>query len=287
MVVWGFAADAFSTFFSVEKRNVGEGRGSRLFIPAVAGWVLGIYPTVQSYRPLGFPARLCHHSDSKHAMPFSHILNAGNSTPSMLSIICQQFQLSASLEERLILMEELISTLSLTLVQNTEQETPDDLMWRAVTRTFNLAAEHRRRCSTMRSRMETLSQEDSSDLVEMEYQRLMIHGIEFWMQKMLIHFGNWFEHWLQGCSSPTSTVCGATASGTIDPRWLHTSPHPALCSTYQVWRSSANSYVKVCLEHIGVSSKNIVGSAGEGWSSGNSGAPPAPDPSPQPAPCDY
>lgn len=33
--------------------------------------------------------------------------------------------------------------------------------------------------------------------------------------------------------------------------------------------------------------KNMFGSAGEGWSSGNSGAPPAPDPSPQPAPCDY
>lgn len=105
----------------------------------------------------------------------------------------------------------------------------------------------------MRSKMATLLLGDSTDQAEMMFLGLAVSGIELWMHQMLRSFGTWFEHWLLGCSSATSTVCGATASGVIDPSWLLTSAHPMLCSTFQEWRNSANSYALACLETRSVS----------------------------------
>lgn len=181
-------------------------------------------------------------------MPCSHTPSVETLTHGQSATFCRRYQLSASLAEKIMLMEEFISMYSLTSALDSAQKTHDDLMWTAITRTFNLAVGHQGRCMTMLSKMAMSSQGDSTDQVETMWLGFVHSGIELWMHRMLRNFGTWSEHWLQECSSPTSTVCGATASGAIDPQWLSTSPHPALCSTYQEWRSSANSYARVCLE---------------------------------------
>ena len=120
--------------------------------------------------------------------------NAATWIPSWSATISRRYQLSVSLDERITLMEAFISTLSLTLDGELTYEINDSSMLTAATRTYNLAVEHRKRCSIMRSRMATWSPEDLIPTSEEKmFQEMALSGIQLRMQRLLTAFGNLFE----------------------------------------------------------------------------------------------
>ena len=107
--------------------------------------------------------------------------NAATWTHGLFTTLLSDIQLSASLAERTTLMAVLTSTLSWISADALTSGTRDALMLRASTRTFNHVVEHHKRCSTMRSRTETLSLEDSTPLSTLQYRDLVMSGLELQM----------------------------------------------------------------------------------------------------------
>lgn len=183
-------------------------------------------------------------------MSFSRTPNVETWIPGLFTTLLHRFQLSASLDEKLMLMEVLTSTLSWTSAERWTSETLDDLMLRASTRIYNHAVAHRKRCSTMRSRTEMLSQEDSVPSSTIRFRELTLSGLESHMRQLWTSFGILFESWHHERFVATSTPCGPMPNGTIDPRLLNiNTPHPFNLALRE-FQSSMNGYVTTCLELV-------------------------------------
>lgn len=147
-------------------------------------------------------------------------------------------------------MAVLTSTLSWISADALTSGTRDALMLRASTRTFNHVVEHHKRCSTMRSRTETLSLEDSTPLSTLQYRDLVMSGLELQMHRLWTSFGTLLESWLHERYSATTSPSELTPSGTIDPRLLHTNTPIPFNSALREFRDSMNGYVTTCLETV-------------------------------------
>jgi len=183
-------------------------------------------------------------------MSSSLTLNAATWIPGLYTTLLHHFQLSASLDEKLTLMEVLTSTLSWISGERSTSETLDDSMLRASTRMYNHAVAHRKRCSTMRSRTETLSQEDSVPSSTIMFRQLVTSGLESHMRQLWTNFGTLFESWHRERFVATSTPSEPMPNGTIDPRLLHTSTPRPFDLALREFQSSMNGYVTICLELV-------------------------------------
>jgi len=183
-------------------------------------------------------------------MSSSLTLNAATWIPGLYTTLLHHFQLSVSLDEKLMLMEVFTSTLSWISGERSTSETLDDSMLRASTRMYSHAVAHRKRCSTMRSRTETLSQEDSIPSSTIMFRRLVTSGLESHMRQLWTNFGTLFESWHHERFVATSTPSEPMPNGTIDPRLLHTSTPRPFDLALREFQSSMNGYVTICLELV-------------------------------------
>lgn len=183
-------------------------------------------------------------------MSFSHTPNAATWIPGWSATILHHFTLSVSLDEKITWMEAFTSTLSWILERRLTSETVDSLMLTASTRTLRHAEEHLKRCSTMRSRTETLWLADSIPYSEMKYRQLTLSGIELQMQRLLTSFGTLFESWHRERFCATISPSERMQSGIIDPRLLCTNTHVSFDSALTDCRSLTNGYVSLCLEQV-------------------------------------
>lgn len=193
---------------------------------------------------------LSHLFASNHAMSSSPTPNAGTWTHGLFTTLLRDIQLSASLGERITLMAALTSTLSWISADASISGTRDALMLRASTRTFNHVVEHHKRCSTMRSRTETLWLEDSTPLSTLQFRDLVMSGLELRMHRLWESFGNLLESWHHERYCATISHSELTPSGTIDPSVLHTNTPPPFNSTLEEFRNLMNGYVTTCLEMV-------------------------------------
>lgn len=186
--------------------------------------------------------------------------NAATWIPSWSATISRRYQLSVSLDERITLMEAFISTLSLTLDGELTYEINDSSMLTAATRTYNLAVEHRKRCSIMRSRMATWSPEDLIPTSEEKmFQEMALSGIQLRMQRLLTAFGNLFESWHRERFCATISPSERMRTGIIDPLLLHTGTHVSFESCLITCRSLTTGYVTTCLELVSLTPTGLHG----------------------------
>lgn len=183
-------------------------------------------------------------------MSCSPTLSAENWTHGLFTTLLLHSQLSVSSHERLTLTAALTSTLSWISVDASISGTHDALMLQAATRTFNHVAAHPKRCATMRSRTETLSQEGSIPTSELRFRELTLSGLELQMQQLWRSFGTLFESWHHARFYATTSHSDPTPSGTIDPRLLSINTPRSFDSALTEFRNSVNGYVTTCLELV-------------------------------------
>ena len=114
-----------------------------------------------------------------------------------LTTISRHLVQNASLPERIMLIEVLISTLSLLSSENFDPDDPISLMLEASIRTLRHLEATRQAATTMQQNMETSLREGSSVLAEVEFQRLQLRGIGLSQLQVVENFGILFESWLQ------------------------------------------------------------------------------------------
>lgn len=127
----------------------------------------------------------------------------------------QRWEASVSSQEKITLMEELISMFSVTSDGSLEVEKLMYSMWVIITQTLNLLEEHQRRDTTMRSRMAMLSAEASADQqpAELEIARLILNGLRLRVLRLENSFGNTFTTWIQRVQLALSRNCQNIATG--------------------------------------------------------------------------
>lgn len=132
-------------------------------------------------------------------MSSSPTLNRRDLTGGPLWTTFQRWEESASSQEKITLMEELISTFSATSDGSLEVERLIYSMWTIITQTLNLLKAHQRRATTTRSRMATLSAEALADQMpaELEIATLILDGLKLRVLKIENSFGNLFIVWIQ------------------------------------------------------------------------------------------
>lgn len=183
-------------------------------------------------------------------MSYSRTLNAETWIPGLFTTLLHHFQLSVSLDEKLMLMEVLTSTLSWISAEKSTSEILDVSMLKATTRMYNHAVGLRKRCSTMQSKMETLSQEDSPPDWTIRFTQLTLSGLKSHMLEVWTSFGILFESWHHERFVATSNPSAPMPSGTIDPRLLNTNTPRPFNFALREFHNSMNGYVTTCLELV-------------------------------------
>nr|WQA30129.1 MAG: rep protein [Cressdnaviricota sp.] len=134
-------------------------------------------------------------SNSSDDTPLSPMPNVGTSILSECATFLAHFTLSASLDEKITLMEGFTSTLLWTSAESIRLETAASLMWTDVIRMCSLAKKHRRRCGITRRKMEMLWLGDSSDQTEADFLRLAMSGMKSSWLTLEMSFSNYVESW--------------------------------------------------------------------------------------------
>jgi len=186
---------------------------------------------------------LCHHSISIPAMDSSRTVNAMTLMHSTLSTTLRHLERSVSLAEKVMLMEVLTCTASLTLDENDDSEDHFSLMWEVIIQTFNHLEELLELRTTTRSRMEMSSQVASSDL---STQALVQEQIDQMTQRWLRlsqsttsrRFGMLAERWLRAYSCDAIRPLSHMLSGDSLRAFNNTAIHANWCSEkreYMIW----------------------------------------------------
>lgn len=164
--------------------------------------------------------------------------------------ISQRWDRTSSSDERLTLMEELTCT-SLQISNGSfEVDRLLYLMWTVTTRTSHLVRVHQRRVTTMRSRMETLSEGLSQDLnpAELEMGRLAINGLSLRMQRLVTSFGSWLTNWIRSLQSALSTNSRNGATGDLHLYALPISTHEELNLWSRTMTEDIRGYCNLALD---------------------------------------
>lgn len=186
---------------------------------------------------------LCHHSIFTPGMDSSRTVNAMTLMHSMLSTTLRHLERSASLAEKVMLMEALTCIASLTLDENDDSDDPFSLMWEAIIQTFNHLEALLELRTTTRSRMEMSSEVASSDL---SMQALVQEQIDQMTQRWLRlsqsttsrRFGTLAERWLRAYSCDVIRPLSRMLSGDSLREFNNTAIHANWCSEqreYMIW----------------------------------------------------
>lgn len=145
--------------------------------------------------------------------------NAETSTRGKLWICLQNLQLSASLEESIMRMEEFIFIASWTSEEYFGPETHESSILRDAIRTYSTLVELRGWLTITALRTAMWSREEQSDQksVEIEFQRLMRRGLSLWRQQLETNFFVYANNWLLRSSQLVSTASHRLPTGHI--RW--------------------------------------------------------------------
>jgi len=154
--------------------------------------------------------------------------------------------LSASLDEKITLMEGFISMLLSISDDNIQLGMLVSLMWADATQMCSLARKHRRRCTITRSKMETLWQGDCSDQTEAEFLGLVIRGLRLSWLRLERSFSDYVESWLLDISHAASPHFANMQTGSIDPSQLLTSHPRDTSSTLVDFHNSMIGYAAIC-----------------------------------------
>lgn len=151
-------------------------------------------------------------------MDSSRTRNVAPSIHSTLLNICQRLELSVSLEEKITLMEDFISTASLVSSPREALGTAAPLTSTAATQILSQATAHLQLAGIMRQRMETSSQEDSSGRAEgtIEFIQLVLSGMRSSWLKLERSFLSYARIWILDHCVSTSHLFERTPIGGID-----------------------------------------------------------------------
>ncbi|WGO62808.1 hypothetical protein [Genomoviridae sp.] len=138
--------------------------------------------------------------------------------------ISRLLELSASLDERITLMEVLISMFSAISDERSNPDDPISLMSMATTQTLSHLVDVREKVGTMRQRMDSLLQGAWRGRAEVDFLQLRINGARLSAQKVEKSFLTCYGNWIRRPSSPngpnsTDTQTPPTPSS-MSPMWV-------------------------------------------------------------------
>ncbi|ASH99177.1 putative ORF3 protein [Giant panda associated gemycircularvirus] len=157
---------------------------------------------------------------------------------------------SASLDERITLMEDFTSTLSLCSNGSLSQEMSVFSMWTASTRTLSwvqmlsVVGVHQRRVGIMRRSMGTLLRGDSKD-PEVGFLRLALYGLQSSFQKIERAFLKLSRDWLREHFCVTSLPSDVMLIGNIGGNQNPTLTLATYRSTQRSFQDSIHGYNKI------------------------------------------
>lgn len=187
-------------------------------------------------------------SGSRHATPSSPMLSVGISMPSELATILDHLERSVSLDEKITLMGEFISMLSLCGTKSISQEMSVYSMWTDATQMYSLAGEHRKRCTIMLRRMETLSQEDWKGRAERSFISLARRGLASSWQRLETSFLSLCRNWILGHFALASDLFELMPIGDTENLVIHTSLPQDFFSIRQTTRNLMTGYNELWCE---------------------------------------
>lgn len=155
----------------------------------------GLYKVIDGQDPRTLICHPCRNSTAMQNSFSSPTVSLRDLMNGPLSIISHHLGRSASLQERIMLMEVLISTLSSHSRGSFDPDEPISLMLTAATRTLSHLEATRAAATITQSNMERSSQEGSSVLAEVEFLRLQLRGIGLSQLQVLENFASLFENW--------------------------------------------------------------------------------------------
>lgn len=130
-------------------------------------------------------------------MSSSHTLNLQAFLSGPFSTISVLLERSASLPERIMLMEVLISTFSAISDEKSSLDDPITLMSRASTQTLSHLVDVQEKVGIMRQKMETLLQGAWRGRAEVDFLRLRINGAKLSAQKVERSFLTCYANWIR------------------------------------------------------------------------------------------
>lgn len=169
-------------------------------------------------------------------MPSSPTPNAETSTLGQLFHYLQDFELSASLDEKIIKMKGYIFTYSSTSGGFFGQDVQKHSMLRDAIRMCSMLIELRGWRTITQSRREMWllgEQRDPRREVELRYQELVMSGLKSWQQKVEMSFLTYCRSWLLGASSLVLTRAERLPSGAIESILNHIET-PMDCTSKQI-----------------------------------------------------
>jgi len=170
------------------------------------------------------------------------MLSAGTSILSQLSTISQGLASSVSSDEKITLMEELISMLSSITTPTFEDQELVSSMSRDTIRMSSLVDEHQRRCGIMQRKMATLWRGGLSDQVEGDFLQLATSGLNSLMLKIEMSFSALLNNFALEISFAHSLHSELMPTGVSHLRPKNTNLHQAWCLTRAGHLSLMNGY---------------------------------------------
>lgn len=185
----------------------------------------------------------CHHSTFTLDMASSHTVNPMTLMHSTLSVILPHLERSASLAEKIMLMEVLTCIASQTLDESVDSDDHFSRMWEVTIQTFNHLAELLELRTTTRSNSAMLSEVASSDLtraeaVQEELGALTIRWLHLSQSTTSRRFGQLAERWLRAYSCDAIRPLSHMLSGDSLREFRNTAIHSNWCSEmreYLIW----------------------------------------------------
>jgi len=220
------------------------GRGG-VFIPRTSAWFRGSGYSISLPEPLLCPPSNSHSIHDMSSLP-TH--SAATLMHGPLMTIWHFLAVSVSLDESCMLMEVLISMLSAISPESFDPEDPMSLMLQATTLTLRHLEEGRNAVTTMRSKMEMWSPEDSLGRAEEEFTKMCLRGALSSVKKVRASFGNVLHDWIHVRCAPITTASEHMRTGSTDPLLFSTNIPPGsnLSSEwYLSWLSGERSLLEL------------------------------------------
>lgn len=192
------------------------------------------------------------------AMSYSLTLSQTHSKLDHCRNVLETFAMASSSGENVTLMAEFTTTLLSTSDGSVAFETHAFSMWTVTTQTSSLLEDLRLEATITRQKMVTLLLESSGDLLgdpeavrmEVEYQEMVISGLNSWAQKLEMSFLRYSQSMLRKLSSVLSHQSPSMRIGSM--RQAEESMRRLEgCSVVQAWRNSMTGAADL-LELLGI-----------------------------------
>jgi hypothetical protein len=164
--------------------------------------------------------------------------------------ILHRWDLSASLGEKIMLMEEFTYMLSQCGNRNSAHETLENSMYADTIQTWSLVMVLQRRVGTMRRKMETLWAEGLSDRAEADWVKLLQSGARSSLLNLLSSFGMLLHAWTHVRFAAASSRSRSLLPGSTDPTLPSMRHRQEYRSTQANWLDYHNGLTAICQEEI-------------------------------------